>query len=132
MHLGWWFGLWVRFVEMNVIEIWAFFFWFLIPASLYAASRLLIPEFPEGSVPDIEKRFDEVRIPFFACIVLATAPVLPSLDNVARIEWLLGAMTVFAITGMFVSNRRGHIVLLCLMLITFLTFLTLGRSSLGK
>ena len=132
MHLGWWFGLWVRFSAISDIGIWTFFFWFLIPASLYAASRLLIPEFPEGSVPDFEQRFDKVRIPFFACMVLSTVPVLPGLADAARIEWLLGVFTVLALTGLFVSNRRWHVALLSLMLVTFVTFLALARSSLGN
>ena len=131
MHLGWWFGLWVRFGAISDIGIWTFFFWFLVPASLYAASRLLIPEFPEGAVPDFEQRFDKVRIPFFACLALSTVPVLPGLADAARIERLLGVFTFFALTGLFVVNRRGHVLLLCLMLVTFVTFLTLARSSLG-
>ncbi len=77
LHMGWWFGLWIRFGEMSDISLWTFFFWFLIPASLYIASRLLIPEFHEGSTPDLEQRFDEVRRPFFACLPVGTIPVWP-------------------------------------------------------
>ena len=79
LPLGWWFGLWTRFGEVSDISLWTFFFWFLIPASLYIASRLLIPEFHAGSTPDLEQRFDEVRIPFLACLVLSVVPVLPGL-----------------------------------------------------
>ena len=132
MHLGWWFGLWIRFGEMSDIGLLTFFFWFLIPASLYAASRLLIPEFPEGSTPDLEQRFDDVRIPFFGCLVLGTIPPLPGLADAARIEWLLAVFGVLALAGVFVSDRRGHVALLCLLLVTFVTFLALARSSLGN
>ena len=74
LHLGWWFGLWIRFGEVSDINLWTFFFWFLIPASLYIASRLLIPEFHQGSTPDLAQRFDEVRMPFFACLVVMIIP----------------------------------------------------------
>ncbi len=132
LHLGWWFGLWIRFGEVSDISLWTFFFWFLIPASLYIASRLLIPEFHHGSTPDLEQRFDEVRIPFFACFVLATIPTLAGLADAARTDWLLAVFGGLALTGLFVSDRRGHVALLCLMLVTFVTFLALARSSLGN
>jgi hypothetical protein len=132
MHLGWWFGLWIRFGEMSDISLWTFFFWFLIPASLYIASRLLIPEFHQGSTPDLEQRFDEVRMPFFACLPVGTIPVLAGLADAGRTDWLLAVFGGLALTGLFVSDRRGHVALLCLMLATFVTFLALARSSLGN
>ena len=132
LHLGWWFGLWIRFVEVSDISLWTFFFWFLIPASLYIASRLLIPEFHQGSTPDLEQRFDEVRMPFFACLVVVIIPILAGLADAARTDWLLAVFGGLALTGLFVSDRRGHVALLCLMLVTFVTFLTLARSSLGN
>ncbi len=132
LHLGWWFGLWIRFVEVSDISLWTFFFWFLIPASLYIASRLLIPEFHQGSTPDLEQRFDEVRMPFFACLVVMVIPILAGLADAARTDWLLAVFGGLALTGLFVSDRRGHVALLCLMLVTFVTFLTLARSSLGN
>ena len=132
LHLGWWFGLWIRFGEVSDISLWTFFFWFLIPASLYIASRLLIPEFHQGSTPDLEQRFDEVRMPFFACLVVMTIPILAGLADAARTDWLLAVFGGLALTGLFVSDRRGHVALLCLMLVTFVTFLALARSSLGN
>ncbi len=132
LHLGWWFGLWIRFGEVSDISLWTFFFWFLIPASLYIASRLLIPEFHQGSTPDLEQRFDEVRMPFFACLVVVIIPILAGLADAARTDWLLAVFGGLALTGLFVSDRRGHVALLCLMLVTFVTFLTLARSSLGN
>ena len=132
LHLGWWFGLWIRFGEVSDISLWTFFFWFLIPASLYIASRLLIPEFHEGSPPDVKQRFDKVRMPFFACLVLAIIPIFPGLADAARTDWLLAVFGGLALTGLFVSDRRGHVALLCLMLGTFVTFLALARSSLGN
>ena len=132
LHVGWWFGLWIRFGEMSDIGLGTFLVWFLIPASLYVASRLLIPEFKEGSTPDLERRFDEVRTPFFACFVLATVPVLPGLLEANQPQWLLAIFCILAFTGMFVSNRRGHVVLLCLMLSAYLTFLALARATLSN
>ncbi len=132
LHLGWWFGLWIRFGEVSDISLWTFFFWFLIPACLYIASRLLIPEFHQGSTPELEQRFDEVRMPFFACFVLATIPILAGLADAVRTDWLLAVFGGLALTGLFVSDRRGHVALLCLMLVTFVTFLALARSSLGN
>ena len=132
LHMGWWFGLWIRFGEMSDISLWTFFVWFLVPASFYIASRLLIPEFHEGSTPDLEQQFDKVRIPFFACFVLSVVPVLPGLADAARTQWLLAVFGVLALTGVFVSDRRGHVALLCLMLATYVTFLALARSSLGN
>ena len=132
LHLGWWFGLWIRFGEVSDISLWTFFFWFVIPASLYIASRLLIPEFHHGSTPDLEQRFDEVRIPFFACFVVTIIPILAGLADAARTDWLLAVFGGLALTGLFVSDRRGHVALLCLMLVTFVTFLALARSSLGN
>ncbi len=132
LHMGWWFGLWNRFGEMRDITIWTFFLWFLIPASFYIASRLLIPEFQERSTPDLEQRFDEVRIPFFACFVLSIVPVLPGLADAAPTQWLLAVFGVLALTGVFASDRRWHVALLCLMLATYITFLALARSSLAN
>ncbi len=132
LHMGWWFGLWTRFSAMSNISLWTFFVWFLVPASFYIASRLLIPEFREGSPPDLEQRFDEVRIPFLACLVLSVVPVLPGLADAARTQWLLAVFGVLALAGVFVSDRRGHVALLCLMLATYVTFLALARSSLGN
>ena len=132
LHVGWWFGLWIRFGEMRDIGLVTFLVWFLVPASFYVASRLLIPEFNEGSTPDLEQRFDDVRTPFFACFVLSTVPVLPGLLEATQPQWLLGFFCFFAFTGMFVSNRRGHVVLLSLMLITYLTFLALARATLSN
>ena len=132
LHLGWWFGLWIRFGEVSDISLWTFFFWFLIPASLYIASRLLIPEFHQGSTPDLAQRFDEVRMPFFACLVVMVIPILAGLADAARTDWLLAVFGGLALTGLFVSDRRGHVALLCLMLVTFVTFLALARSSLGN
>ena len=92
LHLGWWFGLWARFSAMNEISLSTFLTWFLIPASFYVASRLLIPNFPEGSPPNLEQRFADVRVPFFVCLFLAVVPVLPGLPGAARSQWLLALM----------------------------------------
>ncbi len=132
LHVGWWFGLWIRFGEMSDIGLWTFLVWFLIPASFYVASRLLIPDFKVGATPDLGQRFDEVRRPFFGCFVLATVPVLPGLPAAAQPQWLLGIFCFLAFTGMFVSDRRGHVALLCLMLSAYLTFLALARTTLGS
>ena len=132
MHVGWWFGLWALFSTISEISLGTFFSWFIIPASLYVASRLLIPEFRDGSVSDLGACFDQVRIPFFTCFVLAVVPALPGLADAPRPQLLLPIFGALAIIGIFVSNRRGHVVLLYSMLITYLTFLVLARSSLGK
>ena len=129
--MGWWFGLWTRFSAMSEIGLSTFLAWFLVPASFYVASRLLIPEFPEGSPPDLEQRFSEVRAPFFACLVLSIAPVLPGLGSAPRSQWLLVIFGALALTGVFVSDRRWHIALLSSMLATYLIFLSLARSVLS-
>ena len=131
LHMGWWFGLWARFSAMSEIGLSTFFVWFLVPASFYVASRLLIPEFPEGFPPDLKQRFSEVRVPFFGCLVLAIVPVLPGLAGAARSQWLLAIFGALALTGVIVSDRRWHIALLWSMLATYLTFLALARSALG-
>ena len=131
LQLGWWFGLWARFSTMNEIGLSTFLVWFLVPASFYAASRLLIPEFPEGSPPNLEQRFVEVRVPFYACLVVGVLPPLPGLPGAASAEWLLAAFGALAITGVLVANPRWHTVLLLLMLATFLTWLALARTTLG-
>ena len=132
MHVGWWFGLWAMFSTISEISIVSFFSWFLIPASLYVASRLLIPEFQDGSVSNLAERFDQVRIPFFTCFIVAVVPVLPGLVNAPQSQVLLPIFGALAITGIFVTSRRGHVALLYTMLFTYLTFLALARTSLGQ
>ena len=96
LNMGWWFGLWARFSAMSEISLWTFFAWFMIPASFYVASRLLVPEFPEGAPPDLERRFADIRAPFFACLVLSVVPVLPELPGGAASQWLLALFGSFA------------------------------------
>jgi len=129
--IGWWFGLWARFGAMTEIGLLAFFGWFMVPASLYVASRLLIPEFPDGAPPNLEERFLEVRGPFFACLILSIVPALPTLPGAFAPQWLLALYGSLALVGVFVSERRWQIGLLCSMLATLLTFLLLARSTLG-
>jgi hypothetical protein len=131
LQLGWWFGLWARFSTVEEIGLSTFLVWFMVPASMYAASRLLIPEFPEGAPPNLERRFSEVRVPFFACLVVGVLPPLPALPGAASAQWLLAAFAALAITGVLVPNPRWHTVLLLLMLATFLTWLALARSTIG-
>jgi len=131
LHLGWWFGLWARFSAIDEVELSAFLTWFLVPASFYVASRLLVPEFPEGSPPNLEQRFSDVRVPFFACLVLSVAPVFPGLKATVGPPWLLAVFGALALTGVFVSGRRWNIALLCSMLASYSVFLALARSTLG-
>ena len=127
-------------VEMSVIpsmmpicakKLSTFLAWFTIPASFYIASRLLIPEFPVGTHPDLEQRFSQVRVPFFACLVLSIVPVLPGLPGGPPSQWLLAVFGGLALIGMLVPERRWHVALLCAMSTAFLTFLALARTSLG-
>ena len=53
-----------------------------------------------------------------------------SMSRPAPSQWLLAIFGVLALIGVFVSDRRGHVGLLWSMLVTFLTFLALARSSL--
>ena len=92
---------------------------------------MLIPEFPEGAPPALEQRFVDVRGPFFACMILSVAPAIPTLPAAPAPVWLLAAYAGLAFVGMLVSDRRWHIGLLWSMLVTFLTFLALARSSLA-
>jgi len=129
LHLGWWFGLWARFHGINEIELTTFVLWFMVPASFYVASRLLIPDFPEKSPPNLEQRFADVRIPFFGCFVLAILPVLPSLADAQGPQWIFPVVGVLGLSGMVVSNRRWHVAVLVLMLAGYIAFLALVRSS---
>ena len=128
---GWWFGLWARFEQLEEIRLLTFFGWLLVPASLYVASRLLIPEFPEGAPPDLEQRFADVRIPFFACLAISPIPALPDLQATPEPQWLLGLYCALGLAGVLISDRRRLIGLLFAMLLTLLTFLALARSTLG-
>ena len=131
VQLGWWFGLWARFSGIDEIDLPTFLVWFLVPASFYAASRLLIPEFPEGHPPDLEQRFAKVRVPFYACLAIGVLPPLPGLPSEPSAQWLLAAFGGLAITGALVPSPRMHAMLLSLMLATFLAWLALARSTLG-
>jgi hypothetical protein len=131
VQLGWWFGLWARFSKIDEIGLSTFLVWFLVPASFYVASRLLIPEFPEGAPPNLEQRFAAVRGPFYVCLAVGVLPPLPGLSGAASAQWLLAAFGGLAMTGVLVSNSRWHVVLLLLMLATFLGWLALARSTLG-
>ena len=131
LHMGWWFGLWARFSAMSEISLSTFFVWFTIPASFYLASRLLIPEFPEGAPPDLDQRFADVRVPFFACLFVATLPVFPGLTGSAQADWLIALFGGLALVGTLVTDRRWQVVLLWSMLLVYLAFLALARASLG-
>lgn len=131
LHMGWWFGLWARFHGINEIELSTVFAWFLVPASFYVASQLLIPDFRDESPPDLEQRFAEVRIPFFACFAIAILPVLPGLSSTPGPQWLLPIMGALGVSGMFVSNRSWHVAILGSMLAGYIAFLALARSSLS-
>jgi len=132
LHMGWWFGLWTRFYGIDEIALSTVFAWFLVPASFYVASQLLIPEFGDGSPPDLEQRFADVRIPFFACFAIAILPVLPTLSSTPGPQWLFPIFGGLAVSGMFVSRRGWHIAILGFMLAGYIVFLAVARSSLSE
>ncbi len=130
LHMGWWFGLWARFSAMADIHLTTFLAWFMVPASFYVACRLLIPDFDHDSLPDLQRRFDDVRIPFFLCFVVATLPVFPELLDGPQSQWLMAVFGASALLGVFTSSRNGQFALQGIMTVTYLSFLALARTAL--
>jgi hypothetical protein len=95
------------------------------------ASQLLIRDFRDGSPPDLEQRFADVGIPFFACFAIAILPVLPGLSSTPGPQWLFPIMGALAVSGMVVSNRSWHVAILGFMLAGYIVLLAVARSSLS-
>ena len=133
LHMGWWFGLWARFGGITDIALSTYLLWFAVPAALYVASRLLVPEFRDGVVPDLKERFEQVRVPFFCSLAVPMVMDLPGLlsGTAPPTVWLLPLLGILAVSGAVFSSPRWHRLLLPLMAGVYLTFMVLTRSSLG-
>lgn len=133
LHLGWWFGLWARFNAITSISLSTYVIWFMIPATLFIASRLLVPEFRRDALPDLEARFEELRVPFFCALAVLMLPDIPGLiaGTTPKNVWLIVAFSVLALSGALFRNKGWQKAVLGLMAVVYFTFLILARASVG-
>ncbi len=132
LHMGWWFGLWARFHSITDIALTTYVVWFTIPAVLFIASRLLVPDFRDVALPDLGRRFREVRVPFFSCLAVPMILEIPGLISGAPpTQWLIVTFGILAASGAIIRDERWHRILLGLMPTVYATFMVLARASLG-
>ena len=134
LHMGWWFGLWARFHTAADIPLSTYVVWFAVPAALYVASRLLVPEFAErATLPDLSRRFWEIRVPFFVCLLIPMTLEIPGLiaGTAPLNRWFLVTLGLLALSGAVFRHHHWHRVLLGLMAADYVAFMVLARSSLG-
>ena len=105
-----------------------------IPASLYVASRLLIPNLEVNTAVDFADRFQEIKIPFYVCIAISTIPyssVRFAFFEATSNQLFILLMGGIAICGLFIRNIRAHYVIAVSMTIVYSSFLYLARGTIG-
>ena len=105
---------------------------FSVPASLYVASRLLVPETDPRAPVSLEDRLGSIRTPF---LVFVAYPWLPgTIGNLASGDvpaaLLLASVGVLALLGI-PFKERFQVPLLAAMSATYLVFLVLFRTRIS-
>ena len=134
LHIGWWFGLWHAFHDSTDIPLWMFVLSLSIPASFYVASRLLVPNSEVNIAVDFADRFQEIRIPFYWCIVISAIPysgVRYAFFEGTSNQFFILVMGGIAICGLFIRNIRAHFVIAISIVIVYSTFLYFARGTIG-
>lgn len=133
-HIGWWFGLWVSFQSATQVPLSIFALSLSIPASLYVASRLLVPDLAGSDSADFADRFETVRIPFFVSLVISVGPypaIRYFLYDAGPLMLLLFLFGAIALIGIFIRSIRWHYVLVGVIAMVYWSFLFLARGSIG-
>ena len=133
VHIGWWFGVWHVLRPAAEFTLLAVFGNFSVPASLYVASRLLVPDVGSASAPSLERRLDEIRVPFLVCVAIPWLPgVISNLASghtaAAGFLIVIGAL---ALVGIPLSSKRWQLPLVILMSGVYLVFLVLFRTNIS-
>jgi hypothetical protein len=133
-HTGWWFGLWHAFHDSVELPLWMFVLSLSIPASLYVASRLLVPNLDSETPIDFADWFGKIRVPFYISVAVTTIPYssvrllfFEGTSNQGFIV-LIGAIALF---GLFIRNIRGHYVIGMVTVAIYSSFLILARAGIG-
>jgi len=107
VHVGWWFGVWYVVRPLQEFSLLAVFGYFSVPASLYVASRLLVPETSSQSPESLENRLESIRTPF---LFLVAYPWVPgTIGNLASGDvpaaLLLASVGVLTLIGIPLKGR---------------------------
>jgi len=134
-HTGWWFGLWHAFHESTELPLWMFVLSLSIPASLYVASRLLVPNLDSEVSIDFADRFREIQVPFYASIAATAIPYssvrILFFEGTSNQGFLI-AIGAIALIGLFIRNIRGHYVIAMVTVTIYSSFLFLARAGIGN
>jgi len=109
--IGWWFGLWARHAQTNEFTLGTYLLVLQIPATLFVAARLLVPERGRDSAPDWVTHFASVRVPFF---LLLASTVTTQLHHLwAGTQGFLEYWPIYAWCGAYAvgaltADRRVH------------------------
>ncbi len=112
--VGGWFGVWSILRDVHTLHFSYFTALIVICCFLYGAARVLVPDFSNDPLPDLEKHFESIRTPFFCCLAVVfgggTAAMVADLTtsgSYALLEMSSGALLcVLALAGAFVPNSR--------------------------
>lgn len=131
VHIGWWFGVWHVLRPMAQYSLVAILGFFSVPAFLYVASRLLVPDIDPQSAPSLERRLNDIRVPFLVCVAYPWVPGVISNLAVGNVPAavLLMAVGALALLGIPLRGRRWQLPLVALMSAVYLIFLVLFRAS---
>jgi hypothetical protein len=115
---GGWYGAWAALRDVETLPFLNFLLVFATACVIYAAARILVPEFPDNSLPDLQAHFERVRRPFFICVALvfgagSTLQLFAGISGRApQLELLLGVvLAVLALSGAAFSAHRVQAVL---------------------
>ena len=119
VSVGAWFGVWSTLREQARLGFFTFMIAFSGSAIVYAAARVLVPDFSQESLPELVDHFETVRRPFFACLALifgagasiALLGVTTSVES-PRLEIALALLLAgLAGAGGLVASARFHTLL---------------------
>ncbi len=132
VHIGWWFGVWHVLRWAPEFSLLAVFGTFFVPASLYIASRLLVPDVGPAFM-SLERRLDEIRVPFLVFVALPWLPgvVLNLASGDTAAAAFLAVIGALALGGIPLSSKRWQLPLVVLMSGIYLIFLVLFRANIS-
>ena len=132
--IGWWFGFWARHSGTTEFSLSDYLRILQIPATLFIASRLLVPEPGRDAAPDWETRFRSVRVPFF---LLLASTVTTQLYHYfvsgqgLRDYWPIFAWCSLYALGACTRNRRLHWAIVVLVGVLLWGFFLVNRPTVG-
>ncbi len=108
--IGWWWGIWAAFKDLEELSFWDFLPPFVVSTLLYVASRILVPDLTTMS-SDVRAHFFEINTPFFVCLalvfVVSSAIVVVESGPGTLVSWegLLGALLALLALGGAATRR---------------------------